>query len=205
MTDAAGVVEITVTGDLTVRPGPNQMDGPSDEELMALIATGDRAAFQRLAARSLPFALRLARGFVRNDADAEDLAQEAMLRVWINAARWRPTAPFRAWLYRMVVNLSLNRLRRAPFSALDDVGDPADPGLDALAGLEAREEKHRIDEAIAALPERQRTAIVLTYQEGFSNSETAVVLDSTVSGVEALLARARQTLRKALKPSRDED
>lgn len=181
------------------------MDGPSDEELMADIAAGDRTAFRRLADRSLPFALRLARGLLRNEADAEDVAQEAMLRVWINAPRWRPTAPFRAWLYRMVVNLSLNRLRRRPFAAIEEAGDPADPALDALTLIEGREEKRLIETAIAALPERQRTAIVLTYQEGLSNAETAMVIESTVSGVEALLARARQSLRKTLGSLRDQD
>lgn len=181
------------------------MDGPTDEELMAHIAAGDAAAFRRLADRSLPFAVRLARGLLRNTADAEDIAQEALLRVWTNAPRWQPTAPFRAWLYRMVVNLSLNRLRRAPFASLDDAGDPADPASDALTIMEDREERRSIDEAIAALPERQRAAIVLTYQEGLSNAETAALLDSTVSGVEALLARAKQSLRKTLGSLRDQD
>lgn len=174
------------------------MDGASDEELMARIAAGDEPAFRLLARRHLPRALGLARRLTGNDADAEELAQEAMLRVWVNAPRWRPEAAVSTWLYRIVVNLCLNRRRRAPFAPLDDAGDPADPGPDVLARMEARERERRIEAAIAALPDRQRAAIALTYREGLSNAETAAVLETTVSGVETLLVRAKRTLRKAL-------
>jgi len=170
----------------------------SDEDLMARIAGGDEAAFRLLARRYLPRALGLARRISGNDADAEELAQEALLRVWINAPRWRPAAAFRTWFYRVVVNLCLNRRRRPPSAALAEAGDPADPNPDAAAQMERRQTDALVAAAVAELPERQRAAIVLTYHDGLSNAETAAVLDTSVSGVETLLVRAKRSLRAAL-------
>jgi RNA polymerase sigma-70 factor (ECF subfamily) len=177
------------------------MDGPSDEDLMARIAGGDERAFRLLVQRYIPRALGLARRVLGNEADAEEIVQEAMLRVWINAARWRPTAAFRTWLYRVVLNLCLNRKRRAPFTALVDIVEPADPAPGPHLELEMRETDRLLAAAIAALPARQSAAIVLTYQEAMSNAEAAAVLGTSVSGIETLLVRAKRALRKALGPA----
>jgi len=174
------------------------MEGASDEDLMLRIAQGDEPAFRLLARRHLPRALGLARRITGNDADAEEVVQEALLRVWVNAARWRPSAAFRTWLYRVIVNLCLNRKRRAPFAALEEAGEPADTSPDAVAAAESREAERLIAEAVAALPARQRAAIVLTYFEGNSNAEAAAILGMSISGIETLLVRARRTLRKTL-------
>lgn len=176
------------------------MDEASDEELMAQIAAGDEPAFRLLSRRHLGRALALARRVVGNSADAEEIVQEALLRVWINAPRWRAAAAFRTWFYRVVVNLCLNRRRRRPFAALEEAGDPADPTPDAAAQLERRETDRLVAAAIADLPERQRAAIVLTYNDGLSNAETAAVLDTSISSVETLLVRAKRSLRAALAP-----
>ena len=93
------------------------MDEASDEELLLRIAKGDERAFRMLAPRYAARAISLARGIVGNEADAEEIVQDAFLRVWVNAPRWRPQAAFRTWFYRIVFNLSLNRRRRAPFPA----------------------------------------------------------------------------------------
>jgi RNA polymerase sigma-70 factor (ECF subfamily) len=172
----------------------------SDEDLMAAVAGGDGAAFRALAQRVVPSSLRLARTLLRGagEADAEDIVQDAMLRVWVNASRWRPERPFRAWLYRIVVNLVANQRRRARPAPLAEVDEPADPSRGALADIEARETDRLVGEAIAALPERQRDAVVLTYQEGLSNAEVAEILETTIAGVEALLVRARRSIRARL-------
>src|SRR4029078_2455143 len=86
----------------------------SDEALMARVARGDERAFQVLARRHLPAMLGLARRILRNAAEAEDVAQEALMRVWTYAPRWRPLALFRTWLTRVVVHLCLDRKRRQP-------------------------------------------------------------------------------------------
>jgi RNA polymerase sigma-70 factor, ECF subfamily len=174
------------------------MQEASDEELMSRIAGGDELAFRTLSRRHVARGLALARRVSRNAADAEEIVQEAFLRVWVNAPRWRPTASFRTWFYRVVLNLCFNRARTRPFAALEEAGDPADPGPDPAVQLEGRETDRAVAAAIASLPERQRAAIVLTYEEGLSNAETAAALDTSVSGVETLLVRAKRALRAAL-------
>jgi len=178
------------------------MDGPSDHDLMARAALGDERTFRILVARHTSPALGLARRILRNEARAEEIVQDAMLRVWINAPRWRPEAAFRTWLYRVVVNLCLNEKRRPAALPLEHAGEPADPAPDAVAALEARERDRRLAAAIDTLPARQRAAIVLTYQEGLGNAEAAAVLDISVSGLEALLVRAKRALRAAFDDER---
>ena len=173
------------------------MDEPADHDLMARAAKGDERAFRILAQRHAAAALGLARRILGDEAMAEDAVQDALLRVWVNAPRWRPEAAFRTWLYRIVVNLCLNARRRAPHLPLDAAGqvEDASPPPDEQLALDQR--AGSLASAIDALPPRQRAAIVLTYQEGLSNAEVAEVLDTSVSSVETLLVRARRTLRDA--------
>lgn len=177
----------------------------SDEALMARVARGDEAAFRELSRRHLPVLLGLARRILGNTADAEDVAQEAMLRVWTNAPRWQPLALFRTWLTRVAVNLCLDRKRRARWVDLDAAGDIADPapGADELSGQDERD--RMVAAAIDKLPDRQRSAIVLTYSEGMSNAQVAEILDTSVSAVETLLVRGKQNLRRALGSLMDKD
>ncbi len=160
------------------------MEEASDEDLMLKVAKGDEQAFRRLVGRHAAKTLALTRRMLRNDADAEEVVQEAMLKVWVNAPRWRPEAAFRTWLYRVAFNLSLNRGRQKTFAALDQAGDPPDPSPSAVDALERRQTDALVAKSIAALPERQRAAIVLTYYEGLGNAETAAVLETTISSVE---------------------
>jgi RNA polymerase sigma-70 factor (ECF subfamily) len=177
---------------------PKRMDEQSDEALMARIAAGDRAAFRVLAERHFGPVIALAGHVLGNRSDAEDVAQEAMLRVWVNAPRWKPVAKFRTWLTRVVINLCLDRRRRAAWLPLETAGEPADPAPGAEARLEAADSERRLAAAIGQLPERQRAALALTYGEGLSNAETADILDTSVSAVETLLSRAKATLRRVL-------
>jgi RNA polymerase sigma-70 factor (ECF subfamily) len=175
-----------------------EQDDESDEALMARIAAGDRAAFRVLARRHAGSALALATHILGNRADAEDVAQEAMLRVWINAPRWKPLAKFRSWLARIVVNLCLDRRRRASWLGLEAAGDIADPAPGPEAQYESGETERRIAVAMARLAPRQRAAVALTYGEGLSNAQAADMLDTSVSAVETLLSRAKDSLRRAL-------
>jgi RNA polymerase sigma-70 factor (ECF subfamily) len=170
----------------------------SDEALMARVARGDEQAFRALARRHLPAMVALARRILGNAADAEDVAQEAMLRVWTHAPRWQPLALFRTWLTRVVVNLCLDRKRRAPWIKLEAAGEIVDLAPGASEQAEADERERLLAAAIEELPARQRTAIVLTYSEGMSNAQVAEILDTTVSAVETLLMRGKQNLRRAL-------
>src|ERR1041385_1866216 len=173
------------------------MDGPADHDLMARAAKGDERVFRTLAERHAGAALRLARRILGNETAAEDIVQDALLRVWVNAPRWRPEAALRTWLYRFVVNPSLNAKRQAPDLPLEAAAPVAEPAPAPDERLTLRERDQRLAAAIDTLPPRQRAAIVLTYQEGLSNADIAEVLDTSVSGVETLLVRARRTLRAA--------
>lgn len=170
----------------------------SDEALMARVAGGDERAFQLLSRRHLPAMLGLARRILGNAAEAEDVAQEAFMRVWTHARRWQPLAQFRTWLTRVVINLCLDRKRRAPWVELERAGDIVDPAPDAGEKAEDDERERMLAAAIGKLPVRQRSAIVLTYGDGMSNAQVAEILDTSVSAVETLLVRAKQNLRRAL-------
>ncbi|HMJ43663.1 MAG TPA: RNA polymerase sigma factor [Pseudolabrys sp.] len=173
-------------------------DNADDLALMAEVARGDEVAFRQLSRRHLPAMLGLARRILGNAADAEDVAQEAMLRVWTHAPRWQPLAAFRTWLTRIVVNLCLDRKRRPKWVDLDSVGEIVDPTPSAADVAEQSERERALTAAIATLPARQRTAIVLTYTEGMTNAQVAEVLDTSVSAVETLLIRGKQNLRAKL-------
>jgi RNA polymerase sigma-70 factor, ECF subfamily len=170
----------------------------SDEALMARVAGGDERAFQLLSRRHLPAMLGLARRILGNAAEAEDVAQEAFMRVWTHAPRWQPLAQLRTWLTRVVINLCLDRKRRAPWVELETAGEIVDPAPGAGEKAEDDERERMLAAAIETLPTRQRSAIVLTYGDGMSNAQVAEILDTSVSAVETLLVRAKQNLRRAL-------
>jgi RNA polymerase sigma-70 factor (ECF subfamily) len=173
-------------------------DEQSDQALMSRIARGDQAAFRALARRHAGPTVALAARILGNRADAEDVVQDALLRVWTNAPRWQPLAQFRTWLMRITVNLCLDRKRRAPWVALEAAGELVDPSPGASARMETNERELQLSTAIGNLPVRQRTAIVLVYREGMSHAEAAEILDTSVSAIETLLARGKDNLRRAL-------
>ena len=172
---------------------------------MARVAHGDERAFQLLSRRHMPAMLGLARRILGNAAEAEDVAQEAFMRVWTHAPRWQPLAQFRTWLARIVTNLCLDRRRRAPWLELEAAGEIVDPAPDAGQKAEEEERERMLAAAIEKLPVRQRTAVVLTYGEGMSNAQVAEVLGTSVSAVETLLVRGKQNLRRALGGVIDKD
>ena len=187
------------------RPSTENSDEAPDEVLMARIARGDERAYRVLTRRHVPAMLGLARRVLNNAADAEDVVQEAMVRVWTYAPRWQPLAAFRTWLTRVVVNLCLDRKRKAPWVALEAAGEIVDPAAGATEQAETDERERLVAAAIEELPARQRSAIVLTYREGMSNAQVAEILDTTVSAVETLLVRGKQNLRRALGGMIDDD
>jgi RNA polymerase sigma-70 factor (ECF subfamily) len=176
-----------------------RMQDASDEELVALIGGGDRRAYHILVERHGRRVLGLARRMTRNLAEAEDVAQDAFLRVWQKAGEWQPRgARFTTWLYRVVVNLCLDRRRKPAMAPIEAAGDPVDARPDAEQVLAASERERHVAAALQALPERQRAALVLSYYEGLSNAEAAGALELSVSALESLLVRARRALRQEL-------
>ncbi|MBP7003277.1 sigma-70 family RNA polymerase sigma factor [Amaricoccus sp.] len=176
----------------------------SDDELIRRYALGDAVAARMLVERHAPRLLARARRMLGDAAEAEDVTQEAMLRLWRGAAAWRPgEAGAGTWLYRVASNLCLDRLRRRrPTGALPD--DAPDGRPAATAALARADRAAALDAALAELPERQRTAIVLRHIEERGNPEIAEALGVSVEAVESLLARGRRALTARLAPRREE-
>ncbi|MET2825622.1 RNA polymerase sigma factor [Mesorhizobium shangrilense] len=177
----------------------------TDEELLARIARNDPAATADMVARKLPRLLGLAARMLGDRGEAEDVAQEAFLRIWQQAARWQPgTARFDTWLYRVALNLCSDRLRRRREIYVAEVPEQADTGPAPDQGLFDSERQRTVEAALAALPDRQREAIVLHYYQELSNIEAASVMEISVDALESLLARARRNLGAYLKGDDDE-
>lgn len=184
----------------TARPlNPPGIEAQDDDALLARFAAGDQSAARLLTERHLGRVLALATRMLRDTTEAEDVAQEAMMRAWRNAPKWEPgRAKFSTWLHKVALNLCYDRLRKRKSAALDDVAEPVDERASAQEGLEADERLMVLKDAIAALPERQRAAIQLRHFEERGNDETAEILGVSVEAVESLLSRGRRALRDKL-------
>ncbi|HEX3498559.1 MAG TPA: sigma-70 family RNA polymerase sigma factor [Stellaceae bacterium] len=172
-----------------------------DAALMARIVAGDQAAFHRFAQRHVARFLAVAQRIIGNESDAEEVVQDALLRVWLHAPEWQSGGSrVTSWVYRIVVNLALDCLRRhrGRLLSLDDAGDPADPAPDAEMLAESRQLESFIARAIAELPTRQRIALTLCCFEQMECAEAAQIMQISLSAMESLLVRGRRTLRERL-------
>jgi RNA polymerase sigma-70 factor (ECF subfamily) len=121
------------------------------------------------------------------------------MKVWQKAGQWQSgRAQFSTWLYRVVVNRCLDLKRKPVNAALDNVAEQSDERPDAYEDIAARERQARIAAAVADLPERQRTAIALSYTAGLSNAQAAETMEISVKAFESLLVRAKRELRDRL-------
>jgi len=179
-------------------------DADGDDALMARVRARDAEAFRIIVDRNVIALHRVAYRMIGDATEAEDLAQEALLRLWRDAAKWQVGhAGTGAWLRRVVVNLCLDRLRRRRFSSDEEVPERADEALPAPEEIDAGRLRAATVAAIAALPDRQRAAVVLTYYEEVSNQVAAETLDMNLKAFESLLLRARSALRAALTPIKE--
>lgn len=176
-----------------------------DACLLEAFAAGEGRAAHRLIERLSPRVLSQAMRLLGNRSEAEDVTQEALLRLWRAAPRWEPRAKVRTWLYRVTANLCLDRLRtRRNTVAIDGLtaeiatGDPA-----VIARLQQEARLDALRRALAELPERQALAVSLRFLEGLGNSEIAMIMDIGVEAVESLTARGKRALAAALSPSKE--
>lgn len=171
----------------------------SDAQLLALYAQGHARAAREMTARFLPRSYRLALRMLGQVADAEDVSQEAMIRLFAQAPRWQAgRAQVASWLYRVTANLCTDRLRRRRLQPLEAAEEIAAPCRGAEAQLSEKERLAALAAALGALPERQRLAVVLRHLEGLSNPEIAAIMEIGVEAVESLMARGRRRLSAIL-------
>ena len=176
-----------------------------DAALMLAFQQGDEGAFRELYRRNAGAVIAFCHHFVRDPARAEELAQDVLVKVYRARERYRPTARFRTFLYRIAANHCLNELRRGE-PARGPSSDAVD--LDTLPGREATPEEvlrgAALERAVRALldrlPEKQRLALVLCRFQGLSYEEIAAVLETTVPAVKSLVHRATVTAAAALAP-----
>ncbi|HEY2020654.1 RNA polymerase sigma factor [Paraburkholderia sp.] len=170
-----------------------------DAELVARVGEQDQAAVRTLVSRKLPRLLALATRMLGDRMEAEDVAQEAFVRIWKQASNWQEgEARFDTWIHRVALNLCYDRLRGRREDPVAEPPDEADPRPLPELQLEARARDERVRAALAALPVRQREALVLNYYQELSNLEAAALMGITVDALESLLARARRNLRVQL-------
>ena len=185
-----------------------QLAQHTDAALLDRYAAGDPVAARALTLRLVPRALGYAARLLGDAAEAEDVAQEAMLRLWRAAPGWRSgEAQVTTWLYRVVTNLCTDRLRsrkRRPVTALEAAPEMADGGPGAVAGMIEADRMAALQAALDALPDRQRQAVVLRHIEGLTNPEIAAVMDIGVEAVESLTARGKRALSAILAGRREE-
>ncbi|MHB8523539.1 MAG: RNA polymerase sigma factor [Limisphaerales bacterium] len=191
---------------MATRPDP-------DADLMLRVKQGDRAAFEALAEKYKQPVMNLVYRTLGDAIEAEDLAQNVFIQVFKSASRYRPTAKFSTWLFTIARNLCLNELRRRtrhPAESLDlkhpeNEEQPLRQFEDPKSFSPPDELLHselgqKIEQALAALPENQRTAILLVRNEELSYDEIARVLRCSVSATKSLIHRGRETLKQKLKP-----
>jgi len=172
-----------------------------EDALVQRAISGDRAAWRALYEEHNDFVFRVAARYLGDEAEARDVAQDVFIQVFTRVSAYRPAGRFRTYLYRVVANRCLNERARARHQrsggskgdedALAAMPDGAGSAEEQLARAQ---EARAVRAAIARLPERQRLAVILSRYEALSYAEIAVALETTVSSVESLLFRARQTL-----------
>ncbi|SEL10150.1 RNA polymerase, sigma subunit, ECF family [Roseovarius azorensis] len=176
-----------------------------DEALLVLFANGDGAAARVLTQRLTPRVMAHAYRLLGQHAEAEDVTQEAMLRLWKQAPDWRQgEAKVSTWLYRVVANLCIDRRRRMRSVALDAIPEPEDGRASAADTLQDRARAEALQAALDGLPDRQRQAVVLRHIEGLANPEIAAIMEITVEAVESLTSRGKRALAAALTERQEE-
>jgi RNA polymerase sigma-70 factor (ECF subfamily) len=193
-------------------PADHPLDDAAARDLrwMELVKQGDTEAFRELVEAHQYRVVATVAKMLGNEADAEDIAQQAFVRVWKSAPRYEPTARFTTWLFKITRNLVLNEIRRRnrhraeSLDATDDEDraplQAADPTVKAPdASMLNDEMQAAIQGAIDKLPETQRMAVILRRYDEFSYEEIAEILGLTVPAVKSVLFRARTDLREKLR------
>ena len=181
------------------------MSEVSDEALLVLYANGDQSAARTLTLRLVPRIMAHAYRLLNDRAEAEDVTQDALMRLWKIAPEWRQgEAQVTTWLYRVTANLCTDRLRKTRHSDIDAVPEVADAAPSVAETMQEQTRAQALTNALGALPDRQRQAVVLRHIEGLQNPEIAQIMDISTEAVESLTARGKRALAAALGSRRAE-
>lgn len=174
----------------------------SDETLLTLIAKGSHAAFAALTERHAQRFYSGAYQLLQSREDAEDVVQEAFLKLWRQPGLWDPArgAKFTTWFYRIVINaaLDLKRRRRVKAEPLEAAGDMASDAPFPDDVIDEEKRRRRVEKAIEALPEHQRLALTLCFYQEFSNQEAADIMGMNIKALQSLIMRAKGSLKAML-------
>lgn len=177
-----------------------------DHQLFQQVAAGDPRAFRRLVDQHAPPLVTYLTRLLRNQAEAEELAQDVFLRVWQRAGDYQASFRASTWIHRIGHNLAIDQLRRRKGNTeVDDDLQAAPPSERPHTLLENKQRALSLQAGLDALPLRQRTAMLLKYEQDFPNPEIAKVLDLSVDAVESLLARAKRQLKAHLTGTNDHE
>jgi RNA polymerase sigma-70 factor (ECF subfamily) len=172
-----------------------------DDELLALIQDGSHPAFTALVERHTERFYRLAYRYLQNREAAEDVVQDAFIKLWENPALWQPgrNSKFTTWFYRVVVNLCLDVRKKKRPETLEDETSVADERETADESMMRVQEQEILEREIAALPERQRMALNLCFNEDLTNQEAADAMGLKLKALQSLIMRAKTTLKERMK------
>lgn len=177
----------------------------TDNVLLIAFANGDRQAAQQLTERLLPKIYAHAYHRLGNIADAEDVTQEAFLKLWKFAPKWKQDrAQVSTWLYRVVSNLCKDRYRRASLENLGNAQEPIDGTQSAPDKIDEQYRQKALYDAMSMLHENQRLAVQLRHIDELTNPQIAEIMELSVEAVESLTARGKRKLIEILQTHKSE-
>lgn len=181
-----------------LRSVPAGLDQATDADLLARASSREAAAFATLVDRHFPVVHRVVWRMMNGHVDAEDVAQEAFLKLWRDPTQVREGGALRGWLMRVATNMVTDRFRTKPMQSVDENFEVVDARATAEEQLDRSRAVAEIDAAVAALPERQKLALTLVHFEHMTNIAAAAIMEVSVDALESLLARARRSLKDHL-------
>jgi RNA polymerase sigma-70 factor (ECF subfamily) len=177
------------------------LENIDDESLMERIQSYDHQAFSILVERRAEMFYAAAYRIVMNKQEAEDIVQDAFLKIWEKPKIWKKGkgAKFTTWFYRLVTNIALDNLRRKkPEADINDLENTIKTKEVGDSSLIINQEQKALNEAIKNLPEKQMLALNLCFYEGLSNKDAAAIIGVSTKALESLLMRAKSGVKDQL-------
>ena len=180
----------------------NLLETDPDIQLMLNFADGDDSAFNQIMSKYKGMVIGITYRYFNNIYRAEDIAQEVFLRIYLSKKKYKPKSKLSTWIFRITANLCLNSIRseKHEITNLDTIDSNTTAIIepDVIENLEKEELNKEVSRALSTLPERQRMAVILSKYDGLSYQEISEILDCSISAVDSILQRAKQTLKKQL-------